>query len=88
MAPESDQVLFNFLASIMLALEPGRHPTTARPRLVCLGVAVLGLHFALAKFPQRSAVGTTISVRSRTTPLFRNAVAKGRELLLKFCPLF
>ncbi len=79
----SDQILLDFLAGVLLALEPARHPTATRPGLMRLRIAVLGFHLAFGTFSRRGTIATIKCVGARTTPLFRDGVAQGRELCHK-----
>lgn len=77
-----DEVLVDFLTCLLLALQPARHPTPARPRLFGLGIAVLYFHGdRLAIQPGRAVAYTVLP----TTPL-GSPIAEGRKLLLEFRP--
>src|SRR5262245_47761373 len=80
----SDEILFDFLTGILLALEPAGHATAARPGFVRLRVAVFRFHLAPATFP---TITTTVGVGRRTTSLFRSGVAQSSKLSHKFGPL-
>src|SRR6185503_7797611 len=51
---QSDEILFDVLPAVLLALEPACHAAPTRPGFVRLRITVLRFHLTLARLPHRA----------------------------------